>query len=77
MEFKKLWIALALVLIISFAVLGGVGYKTISNAPPMTIAGRLGRRTVLFFDGNAIRTGQNVWQSIGGQELEPCGANGA
>jgi hypothetical protein len=28
MEFKKLWIALALVLIISFPVLGGVGYKT-------------------------------------------------
>ena len=76
MEFKKLWIALALVLIISFAVLGGVGYKTISNAPPIPsqVVSADGQ---LLFDGNAIRTGQNVWQSIGGQEIGTVWGHGA
>ena len=35
MQFKKLWIALGLVMAASFAVLGGVGYKGIKSAPPI------------------------------------------
>ena len=35
MPYKKLWVALALVLVISFAVLGGVGVKVLDNAPPI------------------------------------------
>ena len=34
MEYKKLWIALAVVLVASFSVLGGVGYHAIHNGPP-------------------------------------------
>ena len=34
MEYKKLWIALAVVLIASFSVLGGVGYKGIKAGRP-------------------------------------------
>ena len=33
--YKKLWIALALVIVISFAVLGGVGIRVLNNAPPI------------------------------------------
>jgi len=35
MQYKKLWIAMGLVMLISFAVLGSVGYKAINNAPPI------------------------------------------
>ena len=34
MPYKKLWIASGVVMLVSFAVLGGVGYKGISNGPP-------------------------------------------
>jgi len=76
MEFKKLWIALVVVLVISFAVLGGVGYKAISTAPPIpsqvvTTDGQA------LFDGETILTGQNVWQSIGGQEVGTVWGHGA
>jgi nitric oxide reductase subunit B len=76
MGFKKLWIALGIVLIASFAVLGGVGYRAISNAPPIpaqvvTADGRV------LFDADTIQTGQNVWQSIGGQEIGTVWGHGA
>ena len=35
MQYKKLWFALAAVVILSFGVLGSVGVKIISNAPPI------------------------------------------
>src|ERR1700757_4877171 len=76
MSYKKLWIALVLVLVASFSVLGGVGYKAIRRAPPIpaqvvTSDGRL------LFDGTSIRDGQNVWQSIGGQEVGSIWGHGA
>ncbi len=76
MEFKKLWIALGIVLIASFAVLGGVGYKGIKNAPPIP------RQVVTtdgatLFTGSYIQDGQNVWQSIGGQEVGTVWGHGA
>jgi nitric oxide reductase subunit B len=68
MQHKKLWLALALVVIASFAVLGFVGVQMISNAPPIpsrvvTTEGRV------LIAGDAIRDGQSVWQSLGGQEI--------
>ena len=76
MEFKKLWIALGIVLIASFAVLGGVGYKGIKNAPPIpekvvTTDG------ATLFTGSDIQDGQNAWQSIGGQEVGTVWGHGA
>ncbi len=44
MTYKKLWIALALVLVISFAVLGGVGVKVLNSAAD-SVAGVGLRRT--------------------------------
>jgi nitric oxide reductase subunit B len=68
MQFKKLWITFAIVLVASFAVLGGVGYKGIKSAPPIPGTVVAADGTVLF-NAETIRDGQNVWQSIGGQEV--------
>ena len=76
MQYKKLWIAFGLIMLISFSVLGGVGYKAINNGPPIpakvvTTDGRL------LFTGETIRDGQNVWQSTGGQEIGTIWGHGA
>ncbi len=76
MSYKKLWIALGVVMFVSFSVLGGVGYKAIRNGPPIpakvvTSDGRL------LFTGETIRNGQNVWQSTGGQEIGTIWGHGA
>ncbi len=76
MSYTKLWIALGLVLTISFAVLNGVGIHLINNAPPIpaqvvTVDGQL------IFDGKTIQDGQNVWQSIGGQEIGSVWGHGS
>jgi len=76
MQYKKLWIAMGLVMLISFAVLGGIGYKAINNGPPipskvLTADGRV------LFTGETIRNGQNVWQSTGGQEIGTIWGHGA
>ena len=76
MQYKKLWIALGLVMAISFAVLGVVGYKGMRSGPPtpgkvVTADGRV------LFTGETIRNGQNVWQSTGGQEIGTIWGHGA
>jgi len=76
MSYRKLWIALGIVVAASFAVLGGVGYKAINSAPPIpdqviTADGRV------LFTGDFIRDGQNVWQSTGGQEIGSIWGHGA
>ncbi|MGB8478345.1 MAG: nitric-oxide reductase large subunit [Acidobacteriaceae bacterium] len=75
MSYKRYWVALAIVIIASFAVLGGVGRKMISAAPPIpdvyTTDGQL------LFTGNSITDGQGVWQSIGGQEIGTVWGHGA
>ena len=75
MSYKRYWLALAVVIIGSFAVLGGVGRKMISQAPPIpdvyTTDGQL------LFTGASITDGQGVWQSIGGQEIGTVWGHGA
>src|ERR1017187_1798506 len=76
MQYRKLWIALGVVMFVSFTVLGVVGYKGIANGPPtpgkvVTADGRL------LFTGETIRNGQNVWQSTGGQEIGTIWGHGA
>ena len=75
MSYKRYWLALAVVIIGSFAVLGVVGRKMISEAPPIpdvyTTNGQL------LFTGNSITDGQGVWQSIGGQEIGTVWGHGA
>ncbi len=75
MSYRGYWTALTIVLVGSFAVLGGVGRKMISQAPPMpdvyTASGQL------LFTGPQITDGQSVWQSIGGQEIGTVWGHGA
>ncbi len=76
MNYRKLWIALSIVLTVSFAVLGGVGVKVIRTAPPIPAQVATADGHVLF-TGSDIQDGQNAWQSIGGQEVGTIWGHGA
>src|SRR3569833_1579496 len=75
MNYKRYWLALAVVILGSFAVLGTGGHKMISQAPPIpdvyTADGQI------LFTGSTITDGQGVWQSIGGQEIGSIWGHGA
>ncbi len=76
MSYKRLWTALAAVIIGSFAVLGYYGVELYREAPPLP------ERVVttegdVVFSGQAIRDGQNVWQSMGGHEVGSIWGHGA
>jgi nitric oxide reductase subunit B len=73
---KRLWIAFALVVTLSFAVLGGFGFRIAALAPPIPEKVCTPDGTVLF-DGDLIRQGQNVWQSLGGQQIGTVWGHGA
>lgn len=75
-SYKRLWIAFAFVMIVSFAVLGGFAFRIASLAPPIPESVRTPEGTVLF-DGDLIREGQNVWQSLGGQQIGTVWGHGA
>jgi nitric oxide reductase subunit B len=75
MNYKRYWIALSAVILASFAVLGGVGRKMISEAPPIADVYTTGGK--LLFTGSSITDGQGVWQSIGGQEIGTVWGHGA
>src|ERR1044071_880262 len=75
-QYKRLWVTLGVVVAASFSVWGFFGYRAISNAPPIprevvTTDGRV------LFDGETIRDGQNVWQSVGGQQVGSIFGHGA
>ena len=73
---KKLWIAFALVMSISFAVLGYYGYEIYQKAPPIPEKIILADNTTVF-TAEEIKDGQNVWQSMGGQEVGSIWGHGA
>ena len=75
MSYKRYWLVLAIVILGSFAVLGGVGRKMISQAPP--IPDVYSTDGQLLFTGSSITDGQGVWQSIGGQEIGTVWGHGA
>src|SRR4051794_5103508 len=75
MNYKRYWLALAVVILGSFAVLGTVGRKMISQAPP--IPDVYSTDGQLLFTGSTITDGQGVWQSIGGQEVGTIWGHGA
>lgn len=76
MSHKRHWLALGAVILGSFAVLGYYGVELYREAPPIpdrivTAAGRT------IFTGQEILDGQNVWQSMGGQEVGSIWGHGA
>src|SRR5262247_180441 len=68
MQYTRLWSSLALVLVVSFVVLGYYGGEIYRQAPPVPARVVTADSTVVF-TGQEIRDGQNVWQSLGGQEV--------
>ncbi len=76
MRYGRYWIALVAVILGSFSVLGYYGYEIYQQAPPVP-------ERVVTTDGEVlwtaqqIRDGQNVWQSMGGQEVGTVWGHGA
>lgn len=73
---KKLWLAFAVVMVASFAVLSWIGVRIYQEAPPIlsevvTTSGDpvIGR--------GEISAGQNVWQSLGGMEVGSVWGHGS
>lgn len=73
---KKLWITFSVVIVLSFSVLAYFGWDLYHQAPPLPAEVRVSDGRLLF-TGNDIRDGQNVWQSVGGQELGSVWGHGA
>ncbi|MTI31872.1 nitric-oxide reductase large subunit [Xanthovirga aplysinae] len=73
---RKLWIALFLVVTVSFAVIGYYGFEIYRKAPPIPEK-VINERGELLFTGKDIMEGQNAWQTTGGQELGSIWGHGA
>ena len=76
MKTRRLWIGFLTVVTVSFAVLLIFGREIYRQAPPVpdrvvTTDGNL------LFTGQDIKDGQNVWQSMGGQEMGTVWGHGA
>ena len=76
MNYRRLWVSLALVMIISFAILGYYGGRIYRVMPPIPDRVVTEDGTELF-TAQDIKDGQNVWQSIGGQEVGSIWGHGA
>jgi nitric oxide reductase subunit B len=76
MTTKKLWIGFIVVIIVSFSVLLFFGREIYKQAPPVPAKVITSDGTVLF-TGQNIKDGQNVWQSMGGQEIGTVWGHGA
>ena len=73
---KKLWYALAAVILLSFGVLGFFGLEIFRTMPPFPTKVVTTDGTTLF-EGQDIKDGQHVWQSIGGQTVGSVWGHGA
>jgi nitric oxide reductase subunit B len=73
---RKLWLALAALLVVSFSVLLWAGTEIFRAAPPMP-------EQVVGTDGEVLYTradieqGRQVWQSIGGMQLGSIWGHGS
>ncbi|HET9621241.1 MAG TPA: nitric-oxide reductase large subunit [Kofleriaceae bacterium] len=73
---RSLWLALATVLVASFAVLLWVGSRIYQQAPPIPdrVVASDGR---VVFDHGEVAAGEDVWRSLGGMELGSIWGHGA
>ena len=76
MKTKKLWFGFIAVMVVSFGVLLYYGGEIYRQAPPVPEKVVTSDGTLLF-TGQDIKDGQNVWQSLGGQELGTVWGHGA
>ncbi len=76
MNTKRLWTGFILVMLISFSILGYFGTEIYRKAPPVPEKVVTPDGTILMTAAE-IKDGQNIWQSIGGQELGTVWGHGA
>jgi len=76
MKVKRLWIGFIAVIVISFSVLLFFGRQIYRDKPPIPTEVITTDGTVLF-TGQDIKDGQNIWQSIGGQEVGTIWGHGS
>lgn len=76
MRYKRLWFSLGAVVIASFLVLGFYGRQLYRQAPPIPERVVSADGEVLF-TAEQIKNGQNVWQSMGGQQVGSVWGHGA
>jgi nitric oxide reductase subunit B len=76
MKTRNLWIGFIAVMAISFSVLLFFGRQIYREKPPIPEAVVTTDQAVLF-TGQDIRDGQNIWQSIGGQEVGTIWGHGS
>jgi len=76
MQYGRLWFGFAAVVLASFSVLGYFGREIYRLAPPVPekVVTKEGE---VVFAGKQIKDGQNVWQSLGGQEVGSIWGHGA
>ncbi|MDC3954348.1 nitric-oxide reductase large subunit [Polyangium jinanense] len=77
MRHTRLWTAFGAVIALSFAVLGYFGFEIYRKAPPVPDRVVVASDGRTLFTGQDIRDGQNVWQSLGGQEVGSIWGHGA
>ena len=75
-SYRKLWLGLFCVIGLSFLGLAYFGSEIYRQAPPIPARVVTAGGEVLF-TGQDIKDGQNVWQSIGGQEVGSIWGHGA
>jgi nitric oxide reductase subunit B len=73
---RRLWILFAATLFVAFFILGFFGREVYRQAPPIPASVRTADGAVLFTEDD-ILTGQQVWQSTGGQQLGSIWGHGA
>ena len=73
---KRLWIALAAVMVFSFGVLGWIGSRIYQEMPPLPDRVVTTDGTVVIAEG-VIGRGQNVWQTMGGMQVGSVWGHGS
>ncbi|MCA9152406.1 MAG: hypothetical protein KDA92_24050, partial [Planctomycetales bacterium] len=73
---RRLWLAFAAVMVVSFIVLGWVGTRIYQEMPPIPdkIVTTDGATLI---DTGEITAGQNVWQTMGGMEVGSVWGHGS
>jgi len=76
MKSKNLWFSFIAVLVICFSILGFYGHEIYREKPPIPEK-VVSEGGTTIFTKQEIENGQNVWQSIGGQEVGTVWGHGA
>src|SRR4029079_9772998 len=73
---RRLWLFFGATLFVAFFILGFFGREVYRQAPPIPVSVQTTDGIVLFTEDD-ILTGQQVWQSTGGQQLGSIWGHGA